>query len=186
MPPCERAIGHMHWTEDTSDSRFALVVLSAGLAVLWAEPAGPTGGVYTQTRHGNSSTGVNRTPDWLVGSCEQCHVQHGGGLPNPYALFAPNTNALCTTAGCHGTNGPNGIYQGPVTYDASRHATSSVMVWPGPDPTVDPGAPRASRPATQANVSTVVHLTDAGTPQASSDKCSRGRSCYVCTTARQR
>lgn len=119
------------------------VILSVGLAIIWAAPASPKGGVYPQTKHGSSSTGVNRTPNWPVGSCEQCHVQHGGGSPNAFGLFAPNTNALCATAGCHGIPGSNGIFQGLTTYNASRHATSSVMVWPGPDLTVDPGAPPA-------------------------------------------
>jgi predicted CXXCH cytochrome family protein len=72
-------------------------------------------------------------------------VQHAGrAAANASALFAPNTNALCAT--CHGTPGPNGIYQGPATYAASSHATSTVMVWPGPDPAVDRRAPRAKRP----------------------------------------
>lgn len=123
--------------------KLAMAVLSVGLAIIWVDPAGPTGGVYPLTKHGNTSAGVNRTPDWPVGSCEQCHVQHGGGSPNPYALFAPNTNALCATAGCHGLPGPNGVFQGLTTYNASRHATSSVVVWPGPDMMVDPGAPPA-------------------------------------------
>ncbi len=78
-----------------------------------------------------------------MGSCEQCHVQHGGGSPNPFALFAPNTNALCATAGCHGAPAVNNIYQGPTPYNASSHAMNTVMVWPGPDATVDSGAPPA-------------------------------------------
>ena len=119
-------------------------VLAGALLVVPARPASPTGGVYTQTKHGNTDTGVNRVSDWPVGSCEQCHVQHGGGSPKPFGLFAPNTNALCATAGCHNSPGANGIYQGLTTYDASAHAASTAMVWPGPDSTVDPGAPSAN------------------------------------------
>src|SRR5574337_253948 len=111
-----------------------------------ARSAGPTGGVFPQTKHGNATTGVNRTPDWPIGSCEQCHVQHDGTSPNAFALFAPNTNSLCYTAGCHANPGANGIYQGPNTYNASSHATSTSMVWPGPDPTLDPSA-RPARPS---------------------------------------
>ncbi len=118
--------------------------VAAALVVLAVRPAGPTGGVYPQTKHGNATSGVNRTPDWPIGTCEQCHVQHGGGSPpNPFALFAPNSNALCATAGCHGAPAANNIYPGPTTYNASSHATTTVMVWPGLDPTVDPGAPPA-------------------------------------------
>jgi predicted CXXCH cytochrome family protein len=104
--------------------------------------------VYTQTKHGNPTTGVRRTRDWPVGSCQQCHVQPGAGSSrNAFGLFAPNTNALCATAGCHGTSAANNIYQGPTTYNASSHATSTAMVWPGADPAVDRGAPRAKLPA---------------------------------------
>ncbi len=116
----------------------AAALVLAALGTVWA-----TGGVYTQTKHGNSRTGVNRTRDWPVASCGQCHVQHGVGAPNPFALFMPNTNGLCATAGCHGAPAPNQLYQGPVVYDASSHGTSTVMVWPGRDATVDPGARQA-------------------------------------------
>ena len=116
--------------------------LAVALVVAGPRPAGTRGGVYTQTKHGNATTGVRRTRDWPAGSCQQCHTQHSG---NAFALFAPNTNALC--AGCHGAPAANGIYQGPTTYSGSSHATSTVMVWPGPDPTVDRGAPRPKLPA---------------------------------------
>jgi len=120
--------------------------LAVAVVLMMVVPAGPTGGVFTQTKHGNVTTGVNRTPDWPRGSCEQCHLQHGAGAtPNAYALFAPNTNALCATAGCHSGNAANGIYQGPTPYSQSSHATSTVMVWPGPDATVDSGAPPAKQ-----------------------------------------
>ncbi len=123
----------------------ATAVLGIGLAILWSGRAAPTGGVYPQSKHGNTSTGVNRTPDWPVGSCEQCHVQHGGSSPNPYALFAPNANALCATAGCHNSTSANSIYQALSTYNVSGHGASAVMIWPGPDATVDPGAASAKR-----------------------------------------
>ncbi|HSB81191.1 MAG TPA: cytochrome c3 family protein [Candidatus Methylomirabilis sp.] len=114
------------------------MVLAASAGVVWA-----LGGVYTQTKHGNATSGVSRIQGLPVGSCEQCHVYHGGGSPNAFALFTPNTNALCATAGCHGAPAVNGIYQGPTTFTASSHATSTGMVWPGPDATVDSGAPPA-------------------------------------------
>jgi len=123
----------------------ATAALTGTLLLLVVPPASPTGGVYPLTKHGNATTGVNRTADWPIGSCEQCHVQHDGGSPNAFGLFAPNNNALCATAGCHSAPGVNGIYQGRATYDASSHGTSSVMVWPGPDTTVDSGAPPAKQ-----------------------------------------
>jgi len=101
------------------------------------------GGVYTQTRHADPTTGVFRTPDWARGDCGQCHVSHDGASPNAFALFAPNANPLCYTSGCHSGNSANVIYQGPAVYDASSHATRTNMVWPGYDSTVDPAAPRA-------------------------------------------
>jgi predicted CXXCH cytochrome family protein len=116
----------------------AALLLAVSAGIVWA-----LGGVYSQTKHGNATSGVNRTPDWPMGSCEQCHVQHGGGSPNPFGLFTANTNDLCATAGCHGTSAANGVYQGPTTYAASGHATSTVVVWPGPDSTVDAGTPPA-------------------------------------------
>jgi predicted CXXCH cytochrome family protein len=70
---------------------------------------------------------------------------HDGTSPNAFALFAPNTNALCYTSGCHNLNSPNGVFQGPSVYDASLHATRSNTVWPGADPSVDTAAP-AARP----------------------------------------
>ncbi len=125
--------------------RIEIAALAVVLLVVVPRPAGPTGGVYTQTKHGSASTGVNRTTDWPVGTCEQCHVQHGGGSPNAFALFTANTNALCATAGCHSGLSANSIFQGPTPYGTSSHATSTVMVWPGPDATVDPGAPPAKQ-----------------------------------------
>ena len=101
------------------------------------------GGVYTLTRHGDPGTGVVRTPDWPRGDCAQCHVAHDGASPNAFALFAPNTNALCYTSGCHNLSSANAIFQAPSTYDASSHAIRSAVVWPGADSIVDPAAPRA-------------------------------------------
>jgi predicted CXXCH cytochrome family protein len=123
----------------------ATTALAVTLLLVVVPPASPTGGVYPLSKHGNTTTGVNRTTDWPVGSCEQCHVQHDGNSPNAFVLFAPNNNALCATAGCHSVPGANGIYQGRATYDASSHGASSIMVWPGSDTTVDPGAPPAKQ-----------------------------------------
>jgi hypothetical protein len=130
VKPVKRSLGIM-----------ALAVAAVALA---ARLAGPVGGVFTQTKHGDPATGVYRTTDWERGSCAQCHVQHGGGAaPNAFALFAPNTNALCATAGCHGGAAANGVFQGPTAYNTSSHATSTSVVWPGPDPTQDPNTPPA-------------------------------------------
>ncbi|MBI2528389.1 MAG: cytochrome c3 family protein [Candidatus Rokubacteria bacterium] len=104
------------------------------------------GGVYNQTRHADPVTGVLRISDWARGDCGQCHAPHDGSAPTAFALFAPNTNGLCYTSGCHSGNSANAIYQGPGSYDASTHATRSGMVWPGADATLDAAAPRA-RPA---------------------------------------
>ncbi len=122
-------------------------LIPAGLAVLGAVllavPGSmhARGGVYTQTRHADPATGAFRTSDWARGDCGQCHMAHDGATPNAFALFAPNANGLCYTSGCHQSSSANAIYQGPVAYDASSHATRSGMVWPGADATVDSAAP---------------------------------------------
>ena len=121
----------------------AAAAATVGLGLLWA-----SGGVYTQTKHGDTATGVERLATEPVGDCAQCHDQHASrdgtptGGPYPYVLFAPNDNQLCSTAGgaggCHSTSGALGIYPGPTEYDQSSHQTSSSMVWPGPDPRARP------------------------------------------------
>lgn len=115
--------------------RTALTLLAAVLLAVPAPLLG-VGGVYTTTKHGNPTTGVSR--DTNRGDCAQCHTGHAG---NAYALFAPNDNPLCYT--CHSAPGAAGIYQGQTTYEASTHRSSSSMVWPGADSTVDAAAPRA-------------------------------------------
>jgi predicted CXXCH cytochrome family protein len=121
----------------------ALAVCATLAAVMLGGPATTRGkgGVYTQTRHADPAAGAFRTAEWPRGDCAQCHAMHGGPAPNAFALFAPNTNGLCATSGCHAGTSTVGAYQGPVVYDATTHATRSSMVWPGPDATLDPAAP---------------------------------------------
>ena len=66
-------------------------VLMASDAIAWY-PA-----TYTESAHGNSTVGVNRSglSGYSVGNCVHCHGQHAsiGGCPdtpNDFALFAPN------------------------------------------------------------------------------------------------
>ncbi|MBI4522603.1 MAG: hypothetical protein HY695_02190 [Deltaproteobacteria bacterium] len=115
----------------------ALLVLSAPALLIG------TGGVFSITKHGDPTTGVQRDPNLPRGECGQCHVSHAGTSPQPFALFSANTNALCYTSGCHSTSGAQNIYQGPLPYDASAHGTNSNMMWPGFDASVDASAPRA-------------------------------------------
>lgn len=116
----------------------------AGLGLCLVVPATVTGrgGVFSSTKHGDPNTGVQRDPGLPRGGCAQCHVLHDPSSPQPFALFAPNTNGLCYTSGCHATSGSRDIYQGPASYEASSHATSTNMVWPGFDSGVDAFAPR--------------------------------------------
>ena len=95
-----------------------------------------TGGVYSLARHGDPTTGVQRDTALPRGDCAQCHVSHGG---QAYALFAPNTNGLCYTSGCHNLSGALKLFQGSAAYDVSSHALNTY--WPGFDPSVDPAAP---------------------------------------------
>ncbi len=100
------------------------------------------GGVFATTPHGNPTTGIQRLtgPDYPTGACVQCHLQHASiegsstGTPNPYALFAPNDNSLCGSAGCHADMSPNHSYPGLSDYNLSVHATNAAAVWPGPTP----------------------------------------------------
>lgn len=118
---------------------------SVGLLLILPPRLDGKGGVYSLTKHGDPTTGVFRDTTLPRGECAQCHVAHGGITPNPFALFTANTNALCYTGGCHGTSPLQSTYLGPTFYDASSHATSGSMAWPGPDPTVDASAPPAKQ-----------------------------------------
>lgn len=88
------------------------------------------GGVYTQTKHGNTITGVRRDISLPRGNCNQCHVQHGSYA---FGLFADNTNSLCYA--CHASASSLQIYQGQAAYNVSTHATNNWVVWPMPPPT---------------------------------------------------
>jgi predicted CXXCH cytochrome family protein len=118
--------------------KHAALVLALALA---AFPA--AAGVYTTTKHGDSFNGVQRIGTEPRGDCAQCHDEHASrdgvaaGGPYPYALFAPDDNALCAT--CHAASGANGIWQGSPSYTTSSHATGST-VWPGPTPPARPGS----------------------------------------------
>src|SRR5574341_478749 len=94
------------------------------------------GGVFSLTKHGDPTTGVQREPSLPRGDCAQCHVSHSGQAT---ALFAANTNGLCYTSGCHNLSGALAAYQGPALYDVSIHATNTF--WPGFDASVDASAP---------------------------------------------
>ena len=108
----------------------ALALLSLPVLVI------ATGGVFSLTKHGDSTTGVQRDSALARGECAQCHTSHSG---QPYALFAPHANGLCYTSSCHSLSSTLAIYQGPSPYDASSHATGTP--WPGFDGSVDTSAP---------------------------------------------
>jgi predicted CXXCH cytochrome family protein len=113
--------------------------LAVAIALLLAADfAGATGGAYTSTKHGDTSTGVQRLSSEGRGECSQCHDEHASRLgvsnggPFPYLLFAPDDNSLCFT--CHTAAGGLAVYPGSPAYALSSHALSSSMVWPGPVP----------------------------------------------------
>ena len=102
-------------------------------------------GPYDSTKHGDSGDGVSRTGvNGPKGDCSHCHDLHASrdesptpGGPHNFALFRANNNNLCYNTGntgCHGSPGVYNIYQGPDIYDASSHATSTDMYWPGINP----------------------------------------------------
>ncbi|RMF98190.1 MAG: hypothetical protein D6734_00705 [Candidatus Schekmanbacteria bacterium] len=122
-----------------------LILFIFQIAIILPLYIAQAGGVYTQTKHGDSSTGVLRDNSIERADCRQCHIEHSaGGTPNTYALFAPNTNGLCfTTSGtspCHNSASSLGIFQGSVKYGDSSHATDSQVVWPGPNPSARPAS----------------------------------------------
>lgn len=106
-----------------------LVLLAALGAFVSARLGLGYGGVYTQTKHGDLISGVQREATLPRGNCNQCHVQHGS---YDFGLFAANTNSLCYA--CHASASPLRIYQGQAAYNVSTHAASNRVVWPAPPP----------------------------------------------------
>src|SRR3972149_2560176 len=107
-----------------------LLVLAACLgAFAYAQPVFGYGGVYTQTKHGDPVSGVQRDTSLPKGNCNQCHAQHGSA---EFSLFMDNTNQLCFT--CHNSPSLTKIYQGQAAYNTSTHGTNSLVVWPTPPP----------------------------------------------------
>lgn len=92
--------------------------------------------VFHLTRHGNTTSGVNRTMSVPTGHCAQCHpVRQAPALMSP-VLFTTNDNGLCFA--CHAASGVAQVYAGQGPYAASSHAMSSAMRWPGPTPAARP------------------------------------------------
>ncbi len=86
-------------------------------------------GVYTQTKHGNSSSGVYYTNSLPKGSCGQCHSEHNASAQAyDFSLFASNDNNLCWSGGCHNQGGVES-YQGRMSISTPH--TSASLVWPG-------------------------------------------------------
>jgi predicted CXXCH cytochrome family protein len=114
------------------------------LAVLVLAAFGAAAGVFTTTKHGDSTTGVYRLPDEPRGDCAHCHDQHASRLgvptggPYPFLLFAQDDNQLCAT--CHSASGANGIFPGSSAYTNSSHAAAGGTIWPGPVPLSRPSS----------------------------------------------
>ena len=98
----------------------SLVVFTQSDVIAWYS------GKYTESAHGNSTSGVNRSglSDYSVGNCTHCHEQHasmGGSSHTAYdfGLFAPNnptsqTDNFCFQ--CH--KGAGSVQVGGITnYD---------------------------------------------------------------------
>ncbi len=107
-----------------------LVALGAGTAVAGGDQ------VFHLTKHGNTTTGVNRLASVPTGHCSQCHVPRQSPAPMSPVLFSTNDNALCFT--CHAAAGSASVYDGQTAYAASVHSTSAAMRWPGPTPAARP------------------------------------------------
>lgn len=92
--------------------------------------------VFHLTKHGSTTSGVNRLSSVPQGHCMQCHPVRQSPAPMSPVLFAPNDNTLCFT--CHAAAGPATVYAGQAAYAASIHASSTAMRWPGPVPAARP------------------------------------------------
>ncbi len=120
-------------------ARRGAALAAATVATLAAGPARAGQGevVFHLTRHGNSTSGVNRLSTVAVGHCMQCHPTRATApFAQAHILFAPNDNALCST--CHSAAGAAGVYQGPTAFNTSLHWTSGRLQWPGPTPPARP------------------------------------------------
>ena len=141
-----------------------LTILVAGGGIfIFFKIVNATGGAYNQTKHGSTTSGVdrsnidNRYNEYGKGECNHCHEPHasfGGYEPNPvdgradkYIIFTENNNEFCWT--CHRILTLNGkpkgwgfygFYQGETIYLNSSHGNSAVnqnMRWPGLTGSVD-------------------------------------------------
>ena len=122
--------------------RAAKLLVVIGLCLGTGPALRGDGGVFTSTKHGDPITGVQRLTgvDYPRGACVQCHYQHASaegsatGPAEPYGLFAPDDNDLCSSVACHSGTSANHLYQGRTAYDLGGHATALNAVWPGPTP----------------------------------------------------
>ncbi|MHB9035823.1 MAG: cytochrome c3 family protein [Armatimonadota bacterium] len=77
------------------------------------------GGFYTQSKHGNPTTGIQRDTALPRGNCAQCHTSHAQNSQD-FGLWMASDNTLCFT--CHSST--LGSYFGQTTFSASGHAAS--------------------------------------------------------------
>jgi len=87
-----------------------LIALFSVLLFHLSTPHAALSGTYTESAHGDSSAGVNRSElgakGYLTGNCAHCHEQHGsiegeepqpsGSAPEPFALLANNFSDITT------------------------------------------------------------------------------------------
>jgi predicted CXXCH cytochrome family protein len=89
-------------------------------------------GVFSETGHGSTISGVMREASIPRGSCRQCHVEADKKVSFPKGLWRQNDNELCFT--CHFADDLTGVYPGRGVYESSTHNTDPLVVWPGPYP----------------------------------------------------
>jgi predicted CXXCH cytochrome family protein len=100
-------------------------------------------GVYSQTKHGSPTIGVERIAGTPRGSCGQCHVEGSGKIKQEHGLWRENDNELCYT--CHREENLTGIFPGQRVSQASTHEIDPRFIWPGPVPPVRQGLDEAGK-----------------------------------------
>lgn len=120
--------------------RDACILSALGvIGLLLAAQPGASSPFYGKTKHASTSRGVHRLVAWPVGSCEQCHDQHGATATHDFALFADADNSTCLSGGCHdgAYTVPAGNYHYPWPGDVGSWSQSTHALSQTPYPPID-------------------------------------------------
>lgn len=113
------------------------------LALFLAVSTTALAGVFSQTKHGSPTIGVERIPGTPRGSCGQCHSQGSGRSNLEHGLWRENDNELCFT--CHREGKLTGSFPGQRLSQISTHEIDPRFIWPGPVPPARQGLDEAGK-----------------------------------------